>query len=222
MGKRVVVTSSTRGIGRGVAETFLRAGAKVFIGSRNPEAVRETLESLRKISPAVWGITVDMTSLESVGRFSREARETLGGIDVLIINSGNPSNEPATFFETTMEDWIQSVNLFLLSPIKLIREMAEDMMKGKWGRIFFLSSYTVKEPKDFFSLADVSRSPLIQLTKILGRELGPFNITVNTILMGTFDSEGARDSISKLAKRRGQPSKRYGWKKLWDPFRLEE
>jgi len=145
-----------------------------------------------------------LTSPDSVEFFIEQVTSKLGYVDILILNSGNPSNEPANFSETTMDDWTSSVNLFLLSPIRLIRGFVGGMKERHWGRIIFLSSYTVKEPKDFFSLADVSRAPLIQLTKILSRELGEFGITVNTILMGTFLTPGAKKSIELLARRRGK------------------
>ncbi|MCY0883765.1 MAG: SDR family oxidoreductase [Acidianus infernus] len=59
-----------------------------------------------------------------------------------------------------------------------------------------------KEPQDIFVLADVSRAPLIQLAKILSKDYGKYNITFNVILMGSFNTPGARRGIERLAKAR--------------------
>ncbi|MEM4115389.1 MAG: SDR family oxidoreductase, partial [Saccharolobus sp.] len=108
------------------------------------------------------------------------------------------------FFENSMEDWEYSIRLYLLSAIKLVNLVYEYMKKQKWGRIFFLSSWTVKEPQQIFSLADISRASLIQMAKLLSKELGEYNITVNVILMGSFETEGAKKSLREFAKKSGQ------------------
>ncbi|MEM0015593.1 MAG: SDR family oxidoreductase [Saccharolobus sp.] len=203
-GKRVLITASTEGIGKGVAEAFLREGCNIVISSRNKEKVEKSVSELKKVSPSVWGFVSDLTDQRSLEMLVRNAIEVMGGIDILIVNSGNPPKEPSYFFENSMEDWEYSIRLYLLSAIKLVNLVYEYMKKQKWGRIFFLSSWTVKEPQQIFSLADISRASLIQMAKLLSKELGEYNITVNVILMGSFETEGAKKSLREFAKKSGQ------------------
>ncbi|MDT7861068.1 MAG: SDR family oxidoreductase [Saccharolobus sp.] len=204
-GKRVLVTASTEGIGKGVAEAFLREGCNVIISSRSEEKVRKALTELKKISPSVWGFTADLTDYKSLESLVSKSFEIMHGIDILIVNSGNPPREPSYFFENSMEDWEYSIKLYLISAIKLVNLVYEFMKNQRWGRIFFLSSWTVKEPQRIFSLADISRASLIQMAKLLSKELGEFNITVNVILMGSFETEGAKKSLRKFAEKIGEP-----------------
>ncbi|MCY0849607.1 SDR family oxidoreductase [Sulfuracidifex metallicus] len=212
LGKRVLVTASSSGIGKGVARAFLKEGCKVIISARNKDKVNEVVKKLREsISPSVWGLEMDLSDQGSLAKAVDGAYELMGGIDILVINSGNPPNEPSFFNETEMDDWRYSVEMFLFAPIFLVKKFIPKMRENHYGRIFFLSSWTVKSPQPHFSLADVSRSPLIQLAKILSKEEGRNGITVNTILMGSFRTPGAERSLKKIAERNGEP-----YESLWE------
>jgi 3-oxoacyl-[acyl-carrier protein] reductase len=210
--KRILVTASTKGIGRGVARALLKKGAKVLLSSRSAENVSAAVRELRTISDTVWGFPADLTDLNSLEVLVEEAQRAMGGVDVLVMNSGNPEREPATFTETTMEDWEYAVKLYLLSSVKLVKLLYPQMVERRWGRVIFLSSYTVKEPQEIFSLADVSRAPLMQLCKVLARELGKYGLTFNVVLMGSFRTPGALRTISRLAQRRGEDTEEV-WKR---------
>jgi len=200
-GKRVLITASTEGIGKGIAESLAKEGCRIVITSRSQEKVNKVVAELRKYNPQIYGIKSDLTDYNSLDSLLNFTLDKIGGIDVFIFNSGNPPNEPSYFDETSLEDWEYSVKLYLLSAIKLTKLVLPYMKQQKWGRIVYLSSWTVKQPQRIFVLADVSRSPLIQLTKILSKELGVFNITVNTILMGSFETEGAKKSLRRLSEK---------------------
>ncbi len=171
-GKRVLVTSSTEGIGRGVAEAFAFHGATVTISSRSKDKLTKALNEIRRVNPSVYGIESDMTNQDSLHFLVSYAKEVMGGIDILVVNTGNPPREPITFSDTDLRDWEYSIRLYLLSAVTLSKLVLSDMVSRKWGRIFFLSSWTVREPQSILVLADVSRSPLLQLTKILSKDYG--------------------------------------------------
>ncbi|MEM0374419.1 MAG: SDR family oxidoreductase [Sulfolobaceae archaeon] len=215
--KRVLITASTEGIGKGIARAFAREGCSLTITSRSQEKVRNTLEELRQINKRVYGITSDITNISTLKNLVDYAINNMGGIDILIINTGNPPKEPAYFTETEISDWEYSLKLYLLGPIYLVMQVYPYMIKQRWGRIIFLSSWTVKEPQNIFSLADVSRAPLIQLSKILSREFGKYNITVNTVLMGSFETPGAKRTLQKLAERLG-----VDFNELWNKYVISQ
>lgn len=203
-GTRILITGSSKGIGKGLATGLAREGASLFLSARDEETLGKTVMELRRFNPCIWEYPSDLTSDRSLEELVGRAVDTMEGVDVLIINSGNPPGEPSLFDETTMEQWDYSIKLFLRGPIKLVRLTSEYMKRERFGRIIFLSSFTVKEPHDPFTLADVSRSPIIQLTRLLARQYGKYGITTNALLMGSFPTEGAERSLREIAKREGR------------------
>ncbi len=204
VGKRVVITASTEGIGKGIAKALAKEGCKLVVSSRSEGKVRKTVEELRKVNPSVWGTTFDVTNYADSEKLFSFSVEAMGGVDALVVNTGNPPSEPSYFEETTMEDWEHSVRLYLTGAIKLVKTFLPEMVKNGWGRVVFLSSWTVKQPQRIFSLADVSRAPLIQLAKILAKSYAKHGITFNVVLMGSFETEGAKRTIRKLAEKEGK------------------
>jgi len=205
--KRILITASSRGIGWGIAKVFLHEGAYVFMCARHLEDLRDVKENWEN----AYIYYCDLTDQSSLEVLINSIIKEKGGIDVFIHNTGNPDNEPSTFFELQDSDWDYSIKLYLLSAIKIIKLIYKYMISNGFGRIVFISSYTVKEPSVYLSLADVSRAGIIQLTKVLSRELGKYGITVNTILLGSFETPGAKRTITKLAKRLG-----VDFKKVWE------
>jgi len=203
-GKRVLVTASTEGIGKEVAKAFLSEGASVVISSRSEEKLRLTLSELKAISPQVYGFRSDLTDRKSLEDLVAQARNVMGGIDVVILNFGNPPREPSYFEETNLEDWDYAVSLYLLSAITITKAVLPDMLRQKWGRIIYLSSWTVREPQPQFVLADVARAPLAQLAKILSHHYAQYNVTFNVVRVGSFRTPGALKGLEELAKRTGR------------------
>lgn len=203
-GKRVIITASSEGIGFGIAKKLAKEGCKLVLSSRNKEKLENAVLALKRYNPEVYGITSDLSKLETLDDLVKFAVEKFNSkIDALIFNTGNPPSEPSTFDETTIDDWIYSINLYLLSAVKLTKLILPYMVRNGGGRLIYLSSWTVKQPQSIFVLADVSRSPLIQLVKILSKDYGKYNITANVVLMGSFETEGAKRSLRKLAEKLG-------------------
>ncbi|MEM3833612.1 MAG: SDR family oxidoreductase [Thermoprotei archaeon] len=201
--KKVLITASTSGIGYAIAKRFFEEGAKIVISSRNPEHVSRALKRLTKGKSSLnaYGIPCDLTVYDDVKRLVSKTVELLGGIDIFVYNSGNPDNEPATFFETSPLDWEYAVKLYTLSPVWLTLEIAPYMIKQGYGRIIFLGSVSIKEPMPVLALADVTRISILPLAKLLARELGSKGILVNAILPGSFMTEGAKRLIERLAQK---------------------
>ena len=202
-GKRVLVTASSEGIGKGVAKRFLSEGATVFITSRDEEKLRNAYEELKRVSPQVFYRASDLTDLKSLDSLYGFVKQVMGGVDVLIFNTGNPPNEPSYFAQSSDSDWDYAISLYLKSAIHLTRLVLDDMVKQKWGRIVYLSSWTVKQPQPHFVLADVSRASLTQFVKILAKEYSRFNVTFNVVRLGSFRTPGAMRGLERLAKEKG-------------------
>jgi len=131
--KRVVVTGSTRGIGRGLADNFLKRGCKVIVAGRDPGAVAQVVQELGKLYGAdnVAGTACDVTSLESLQGLWDFGRESFGGIDIWINNAGI-SIDRAPIWEQPAEDLAAIVNTNLTG-LLLANKVAMGGMQAQGG-----------------------------------------------------------------------------------------
>lgn len=183
-GKIALVTASSKGIGFGIAKTFRLAGARVCICARNQEGLRHAAEALADGHPdrvlALHGDLGDAAFLQSL--VENTVRRFGGSIDILVNNNGGP---PAgETLSMTDEQWFGAINRNLLSVVRLSALAIPGMKKKGWGRIINLASTTAKEPDPGMVLSNVTRAGVAAYAKTLAREVGPFGITVNTILTG--------------------------------------
>ncbi|RLE72877.1 MAG: short-chain dehydrogenase [Thermoprotei archaeon] len=197
--KRVLVTASTRGIGKAVAKAFLEEGAKVVICSRNKARVEKALNELRKIGE-VYGITADLTKKEDVEKLVDFTVSKLGGIDVLVYVTGGP--RPGGFEDVKLEDWDYAVKLLLLSAVWLVYYSLPYLEKSR-GNIVFLTSVVIKEPLENLILSNTVRLSVAGLVRSLARELGRKSIRVNMVLPGYTKTERIIELARVKAEKTG-------------------
>lgn len=204
-GKVLLAAASTEGLGFGIAEKAVEEGAKVFIGSRTEEKVKNALEALA-VKAESWGGQVaggvlDMSSPESIAAWTQKALETFGAIDALLVNSGGP---PPGNFEAFADDeaWQKAFEVTLLSSVRLIRA-ALPALKTKGGSILTISSSSVKEPWPGLILSGVMRSGVSSLVKSLSVELAPYKIRVNNLGPGKIMTARQKRILANDAAKKG-------------------
>ena len=206
--KVVLVAASSEGLGYGIAEQALKEGARVFIGSREEEKVRNSLASLRGLGRAA-GDVLDVSKAASISAWVEKALSIHGTVDGLVVNAGGP---PPGFFEgLTDEDWQKAFDLTLMSAVRLIRAVLPVMKAKKSGAILALTSLTVKEPWPKLVLSGVMRSGVVSLVKALSEDLGPEGIRVNNLAPGRIytnrlkkldEVEAGRNGVSPEEQRK--------------------
>ena len=182
-GKKALVTASSKGIGRAVAEGLLGEGCEVGICSRSKDDLLETAEELKnKYHFDVFWSVCDLNKQKDLeNTFDHFIRE-FGQIDILINNCGGPA--PGNMPSLDDEKWQAAFDQVLLSAVRLSRLAFADMMKREWGRIINITSVSVKQPIDNLMLSNSLRAGLIGFAKSLSNEVGKYNITVNNIAPG--------------------------------------
>jgi 3-oxoacyl-[acyl-carrier protein] reductase len=200
-GLRVLVTASSRGIGRGVAEVLLEEGARVVINGRDPERLEKTREELSGLGE-VYAVAADLTVREEVENLVNKAAELLGGLDALVYIPGPP--RPGKFRDLGLEDWEYAARLLALSPVWAVRAALPWLEKGKNPSIVFSTSIAVREPIPDLALSNVLRISIHGLVKTLARELGPLGIRVNAILPGYIMTDRVKQIAEKRAKEQGK------------------
>jgi 3-oxoacyl-[acyl-carrier protein] reductase len=192
-GKNALVTASTKGIGFGVARSLYQAGAKVCLCSRRPEAVEEAAARVGEGDRTrVLGLAGDLGEPAFLARLVRAAVEGFGGpLDILVNNSGGPPF--ADTLELTEEQWQGALDRNFLSVVRLCALVAPGMKEKRWGRIINLTSMSGKEPGAGMALSNATRAAVAAYSKTLATELGPFGITINTVLTGGVLTDRLRD-----------------------------
>ncbi|AMO93261.1 3-oxoacyl-(Acyl carrier protein) reductase [Collimonas fungivorans] len=124
----------------------------------------------------------DLTPKESGASLAQEVILAMGGIDVLVVNTGGP---PVGAFEAVNDDaWISAFDSMFLSAVGLIRAALPGMRERKWGRIMIVTSVAGREPHPGLILSNAVRPALHGLVNALSREVAADGITVNALLPG--------------------------------------
>jgi len=150
-GRKAVVTGSTAGIGRAIAEGLARAGASVVISGRGEERVAAALRELRKLFPQVefTGVTADLATAKGAADLFARAPDA----DILVNNVG--TGRPKPFFEIDDSEWVALFELNVMSGIRAARHYVPNMTKRGWGRVVFISSESALAiPKDMIDYAN--------------------------------------------------------------------
>lgn len=181
--KVVLITASSKGIGKAAAELFLNEGSKVVISSSNADNLKLAAEELKSItgSEPLTGVC-DLNKPEDLKNIVKLTRDNFGRIDILINNCGGPS--PGMFDDLDDSKWQHAVEQVLMSVVRLTREVLPDMKSNNWGRIINITSLSVKQPVDNLMLSNSLRSAVTAFAKTLSNEIGKNNITVNNVAPG--------------------------------------
>jgi 3-oxoacyl-[acyl-carrier protein] reductase len=202
--RRALVMGASRGLGRAIAEALAADGAKVGICAREGARLQATAKELG--SQAFAGdLSIDGAGANVV----RAAREGLGGLDILVVNTGGP---PAGTFDSLDDKaWRAGFEGLVISAIQSIREALPGMRAQKWGRIMIVTSVTAREPIPTIAISNVMRPGLHGLINTLSREVAADNVTLNAVMPGFALTERIVEAGFDQAKIAEQiPAKRLG------------
>jgi NAD(P)-dependent dehydrogenase (short-subunit alcohol dehydrogenase family) len=191
-GKVALITGAGRGIGKAIAQVFVRQGAKVVVGDVNQEWVAKTADEINVFSPgSAASVILDVSDPDSVAKALSTVINKYGKLDILINNAG--IHRSHTFIDFPLEDFdlVYGVNVrgnFLCS-----QAAAKQMIsQGHGGCIISMSSASGKKADPGGTAYNSSKSAVIGLTRIMALELGKYGIRVNCILPGATDTEMLR------------------------------
>jgi NAD(P)-dependent dehydrogenase (short-subunit alcohol dehydrogenase family) len=188
-GKVAIVTGSTKGIGRAMAEGLATAGATVVVNSRKQELCTEVAEQIHLATGSrALGIACHVGDWDKVTSFVDEVMERLGQIDVLVNNAGiNPAK--TTIEDMSLDLWRKVFTVNVEGPLRTSQLVAPIMRAQGGGSIINVASMGGYSGGAPISPYCASKAALINLTKSMSQEWAPWNVRVNSLAPGPFMSE---------------------------------
>ncbi len=183
-GRTALVTGSTRGIGRAIAEQLAASGARVAIVGRDAGRASEVAAA---ISPDARGFACDVGDVASVTALVQAVEEEFGAIDILVNNAGLTRDN--ILFRIKDDDWDAVIDANLRGAFVAIRAASRGMMKRRWGRIINIASVVGIVGNKGQANYAASKAGLIGLTKSVAKELASRNILANVVAPGFIETD---------------------------------
>ncbi|HZZ92117.1 MAG TPA: 3-hydroxybutyrate dehydrogenase [Usitatibacter sp.] len=204
-GKTALITGSTSGIGRGIAELFAREGANVVLNgfgdARQIEALRLGLEKQHRVKASYD--PADMAKPEEIRAMVQRAQESHGRVDILVNNAGIQHVAPVDEFPPEKWDAIIAINLS--SAFHATRAALPGMKQAKWGRVINIASAHGLVASPFKSAYVAAKHGVVGFTKALALEVAEQGITANSICPGYVMTPIVEKQIDDQAKVHGVP-----------------
>ncbi len=187
-GRRAAVSAASAGLGLAVAEALAGEGVQVAICGRDRQKVEDAASaSDDRLVP----IVADVSTPDGAARFVRDARDALGGVDILVANAGGP---PAGNFSSFPDPqaYADAFALNCLSTVAMCIEAVPEMRERQWGRVLAITSIAVRQPIPGLILSNTARAGVTAFLKSLAAEVAADGVTVNSIQPGYHETERLR------------------------------
>lgn len=185
--KVVVVTGAANGIGQVIARTFAAEGAHVAALDLAVESLGPTMHQMAPHGGPHLAVAADVRSLDAVEEAVAEVIATFGRIDVLVNSAGVPTAGPGKSGRIDLcdpVDWERSLDVNLTGTFHMCRAVMPHMKAQRSGRILNAASFAAIVPSVATAAYAASKSGVVQFTRVLAGELGPWNVTANAYAPG--------------------------------------
>jgi 3-oxoacyl-[acyl-carrier protein] reductase len=187
-----LVTGSTRGLGRHIAQRLARDGFAVAVNGLDAGATEAVAEAIRDEGGTAAAFPADVTDEDEVGALASTVAAVLGPVEVLVVNATGPQPE-APVEEVTWDDHLDQLDFFVRSPVLLLRAALPSMRERGFGRIVLVDSEVADRPPPGRSAYATAKSAQIGLARAWAAELAPDGITVNSVAPGFIPVERHAD-----------------------------
>ena len=188
-GKVAIITGGATGIGRGISDGLADAGATVVLCARRLNVLEEACKEISERTGAkTMPHRLDITSTDEINTLVTDVVAEFGHIDILVNNAGVGGSEKPVL-EMSEQDWDTTVNTDLRGIFVLSQAVGKQMAKqGTGGKVINVASIGGELVFPNMSAYCASKGGVIQLTKVMALEWGRYNIQVNAILPGYFET----------------------------------
>jgi NAD(P)-dependent dehydrogenase (short-subunit alcohol dehydrogenase family) len=199
-GRLALVTGSTMGIGRAIAETLAAEGARVIVNGRNEATVKDAVAALSRRG-AAHGVAADLATAAGARKVV-DAAAAIGPVDILVNNVGY--FEVKDFTGISDRDWLDMFELNVMSGVRLSRALLPGMLERDWGRIVFIASDQSAKPNPGMAHYAMSKVAQVSIARSLAELTKGTRVTVNSALVAPTWSEGVEAFLKRIAPGLGK------------------
>ena len=192
--KRALVTGSTLGIGRAIAETLLTEGASVILNGRDRDRLAEAVAALNPLGK-VRGVAADLSAAAGAEVLLREINRP---VDILVNNVGVFTVQP--FFEISDAEWADMFQLNVMSGVRLARALMPAMLESGWGRVIFIGSDQSAKPNPLMAHYAMTKTAQVSIARSLAELTAGTGVTVNTVLSAPTWTDGVEAFMTQMAE----------------------
>jgi 3-oxoacyl-[acyl-carrier protein] reductase len=197
-GRKAIVCASSQGLGKACALALAEAGVAVVINARDRARLESTADEIRKAT----GVEVTPVAADVSTREGQEALlAACPAPDILVNNNGGPPFRD--FRELDREALLAGVTMNMVTPIELVQRVIDGMAARRFGRIVNITSQSVKMPLSGLDLSSGARAGLTAFLAGVARSVADKNVTINSLLPGSFDTARLRSGLARAAQRSG-------------------
>lgn len=207
-GKRALVTGSSSGIGRAIAEVLAAEGVVVAVHGRDRARTQETADAIVAAGGKAHIALGNLADDEGARQVVASVGSSLGGVDILVNNIGG--NESAGgglsgWFNDTPNVWAGTMQQNLIAPVRMIHAFVPAMRERAWGRVINISSGGGSQPTPQAAAYCAAKAAVNNLTVSLSMELARSGVTVNTVSPGCTRTKMFEGTLQATGDARGWP-----------------
>lgn len=202
-GKRALVLSSSRGLGLGIAQALAAEGADIVMSGRDADKLQGEADAITALGAGTAKfIAADLADPASPRHLAESARQILGGIDILVNNTGGPP--PGLMSEANVDVVRQQYEVMVLRLMELTGLVLPEMRERGWGRVLTVASSGVIQPIPNLGLSNAIRASLVGWSKSMANEVAGDGVTFNMLLPGRIATDRLHQLDQANAKRTGR------------------
>lgn len=197
-GQTALITGSTRGLGRTMADWLAREGAGIVVTGRDARDVERAAAEIGELGVPVTGLPADLSRPEEAHRLAEAVLTRVERLDILVNNAGMSIR--GHFWEVSDADFEEQINVNFRSPFILAQHVARHLIEhGRPGRIVNISTIGAHGCHKDAAIYDSAKGAVEVMTRNMAYELGPHGISVNCVIPGAIPERPGSDAIADQA-----------------------
>jgi 3-oxoacyl-[acyl-carrier protein] reductase len=201
-GRVALVTGASQGIGREIALTLAAEGADLALCARRPEPLDAVASEVESRGRAALAVPADVATADGPRAALDATLERFDRVDIVVNNAGKGS--PKAMLELTDDDWQASLDLNLMSAVRLSLAAVPHMRERRWGRIVNIASRVAREPDPYFAPYAAAKAALVNFSKGLANAFSEDGVLTNCVVPGLIRSEATEEAAERSAAATGK------------------